>query len=130
MALSVCNHSVTLVSLVLSEVPSISVKISGNFHGSGRETVPDRCVPNLPSGQKLFNLDHRVPFMEGRSHAEDNSPCLSSVLCRIVCHKDSVNTAVKGQRLEHSGDHFHGITVARKANGLAKLRNTTKEEVS
>jgi hypothetical protein len=68
--------------------------------------------------------------MEGRSHAKDNSPCLSSVLRRIVCHKDSVNTAVKGQCLEHSGNHFHGITVGGKANGLAKLRDTAKEEVS
>ncbi len=33
-AISVCNHSVALVSLVPSEVPSISVKISGTFHGS------------------------------------------------------------------------------------------------
>jgi hypothetical protein len=68
--------------------------------------------------------------MKRRSHAQDNRPDLCSVLCRIVRYKDSINTAVKGQCLKHSGDHFDGVTVGGKANGLAKLWDTTKEEVS
>ncbi len=64
-AVSVCNYSVPLISLVPSEVPSIPVEVSGNLHGGRREAIPDRCVTNLSSGQKLLDLNHRVPFVEG-----------------------------------------------------------------
>ncbi len=128
-AISVCNYSVPLISLVPSEVPSIPVEVSGNLHGSRREAIPDRCVTNLSSGQKLLDLNHRVPFVEGRSHTQDDSPGLSPVLCRIIRHKDSVHTAVEGQCLEHSGNHLHWVTMGREAKGLAKLRNATEEEI-
>jgi hypothetical protein len=83
-----------LVSLIPPEMSTVTVEVSCNFHGRRRETVSDRRVPNLPGGQKLFDLDHCVSFMERRPHAEDNGPCFSSVLRRIVCHENSVNAAI------------------------------------
>jgi hypothetical protein len=130
MAIPVRNHSVPLISLIPSEVPAISVEVPGNLHGGGREAVPDRSISDLSSGQKLLNLDHCVPLMEGRSHTKDNSPSLGPGLRRVIRHKNSIHTAIKGQCLEHRGDHLYGVTVGGKAKGLAELWNATQEKIS
>ncbi len=93
-AISIRNHSVSLISLIPSEVPSKSVEVPGNLHGSGRETVPDRSISDLSSGQKLLDLDHCVPLVEGRPHTKNDSPSLGPDLRRVISHEDSVHTAI------------------------------------
>ncbi len=129
-AILIRDHSVSLIPLIPSEVPAKSVEVPGNLHGSGGEAVPDRSISDLSSGQKLLDLDHCVPLVEGRSHTKDNSPSLGPGLRCIVSHKYSFHAAVKGKCLEHCGDHFCRVAMGREAKGLAELWNATQEKVS
>jgi hypothetical protein len=63
-AITICDDSVALVTLVAPQVSSIAVEVSGNLHCSSRKAVPDSGITNLSSGQELFDLNHRVSFVE------------------------------------------------------------------
>jgi hypothetical protein len=65
MAIPVRNYSVALKSIIASEMASIPVEVPSNLHSSRGEAIPDRGIPDLAGGQKLFCLNHCVPLVEG-----------------------------------------------------------------
>jgi hypothetical protein len=122
------NNSVSLDALVTFKMASVSVQIPGHLHDSRREAVPHCCLSHLVTGQVLFDLNHSVTFVEGRSHVQNHGPGLQASGSLIVCNIDPIHAAVKGKLLEHGSHYLHWVRLRGEAQVSPQLLHPSKEE--